>query len=100
MDQSLVSPQRPTINDRAVWYTYWRERGQSWRTEPEIDEKRQAELTSHRAIVPDIKKGVYPFTGIKLGRADVEWLLATHNSGRGPVIWNYEGRSRGKGLDL
>src|SRR5437588_1262939 len=76
------------------------EQGQPWRREPEINEKRQVELTRYRTIVPDIKKGVYPFSGIKLSRADIEWLLATHNNGNGPVIWNYEDRPRGKGLDL
>ncbi len=33
----------------------------------------------------DIEKSIYPFGEIKLNRADVEWLLATHESGLGPV---------------
>ena len=66
MDQLFVSSECPDANDREAWRVYWHERGQSWRTESEIDEKRQAELTRHRAIVPDIKQGIYPFRDIKL----------------------------------
>jgi uncharacterized protein YjbI with pentapeptide repeats len=61
-----------------------------WRTEPEIDEEQQTYLADRRAVKPDIENGIYPFKGIKLRRADVEWLLATHNSGRGPVQWEEE----------
>ena len=37
---------------------------------------------------------------MKLSRADVEWLLAAHENGRGPVIWNDESQRRRNGLDL
>jgi uncharacterized protein YjbI with pentapeptide repeats len=87
-------------DDKGAWKTYWNQQNQSWRTESEIDEKRQAELIGYRTIISDIKKGIYPFRDIKLSRADIEWLLATHNNGQGPLVWNYEDRSRGKGLDL
>ena len=46
------------------------------------------------------KQGIYPFRGMKLSRADVEWLLATHENGRGPVNWSDEGQRGRKGLDL
>ncbi len=82
------------------WRQYWQARGFSWRTEPEIDANRQRELGERRAIVPDIEKGIYPFRGLKLSRADVEWLLATHENGRGPVDWSDEGQRSRKGLDL
>ncbi len=49
--------------------------GQLLRTEPEIDATRQEELLRRRTLVPDIEKGIYPFKGEKLSRADVEWLL-------------------------
>src|SRR5258706_12408088 len=78
--------QRPTTDDKEVWKTYWKAKGWSWRTEPEIDTERQVFLAERRAIVPDVKKGIYPFKDIKLSRADVEWLLATHNGGRGPLF--------------
>ena len=45
-------------------------------------------------------KGIYPFKDIKLRRADVEWLLSTHDNGRGPVNWNDEGQREREGLDL
>jgi hypothetical protein len=42
------------------WRQHWQSLGQPWRTEPEIDAKRQEELSKRRAIVPDLKKGIYP----------------------------------------
>src|SRR5260221_1877063 len=95
--------QRPTSDDdREGWKAYWTAQGMAWRTEPEIDEERQRFLAERRAITPDIKNGIYPFKSITLGRADVEWLLATHESGgmRGPVDWSDEKQRERKGLDL
>lgn len=93
-------PQRPAPDNRDAWRAYWEEQGQPWRTEPEIDLGRQAELARHRAVVPDIERSSYPFKDMRLTRADVEWLLATHENGRGPVDWRDE-RQRGRqGLDL
>src|SRR5437763_9987072 len=77
--------QRPTNDDKEAWKAYWKTQGQSWRTEPEIDEIRQKFLAERRSITPDIEQGIYPFKDIKLNRAEVEWLLATHENGRGPV---------------
>src|SRR5438477_634080 len=91
---------RPTTDKREDWIPFWRQQGQPWRTEPEIDEERQKYLAERRAIVPDIKKGIYPFGGITLNCADVEWLLATHEDGRGPVDPYDESQSKRKGLDL
>src|SRR5258708_9682259 len=82
--------QRPTIDDPDAWKTYWKGQGWPWRTEPEIDAQRQKYLAERRAIVPDIEKGIYPFKDVKLSRADVEWLLVTHENGRGPVDWSDE----------
>jgi uncharacterized protein YjbI with pentapeptide repeats len=73
-----------------------------WRTQPEIDAERQRYLAERRAVQPDIERAIYPFKDVTLGRADVEWLLATHESGgmRGPVDWADE-RQRGRaGIDL
>jgi uncharacterized protein YjbI with pentapeptide repeats len=91
---------RPPTNNPEAWKAYWEKQGQPWRTEPEIDTERQKYLDERRAIVPDIKQGVYPFKDVKLDRADVEWLLATHENGRGPVNWNDEKQRERKGLDL
>ncbi len=92
--------QRPADDNKEAWIAYWKVQGQEWRTEPEIDAKRQKELTKRLAIVPDIKQGIYPFKNMKLSRADIEWLLATHESGRGPVDWSDESQRERKGLDV
>ncbi len=101
-----------TVQERSApqgylsWLEYWKSQGMPWRTEPEIGEERQRHLSERRAIQPDIERSVYPFKDIKLDRADVEWLLATHESrGRvGPVWWEEEKDKpedeRRVGLDL
>src|SRR3989442_329782 len=96
----VATLQRPTKDDPKAWRAYWEAQGWPWRTEPEIDTERQKYLAERRAIVPDIEQGIYPFRGIKLNRADVEWLLATHEKGRGPVEWSDEQQRERKGLDL
>ncbi len=92
--------QRPTTQDSSAWQTYWQTQGQLWRTEPEIAAERQAFLTVRLSIKPDLDQGIYPFKGIKLDRADVEWLLATHENGRGPVDRHDEQQLERQGLDL
>lgn len=92
--------QPPTINNHDAWSTYWRAQNQPWRTEPEITTKRQEELAQHRAILPDVKQGIYPFKNMKLSRADIEWLLATHENGHGPVDWSGGDLRNCQGLDL
>ncbi len=92
--------QRPTNDDKEVWKAYWENQGQPWRTDPEIDVERQKYLEGRRNIKPDIEQDIYPFKDIKLNRADVEWLLATHENGRGPVDWNDERQRERKGLDF
>ncbi len=100
-DNGQVSTlQRPTNDDKEAWKTYWRAQGWPWRTEPEIDADRQKYLDERRTIVPNIEMGIYPFRGIKLRRADVEWLLATHENGRGQVDWSDENQRSRQGLDL
>jgi uncharacterized protein YjbI with pentapeptide repeats len=94
-----VQPQHlPTSPEE--WHQHWQSQSQPWRTEPGIDAKRQEELSKRRAINPDIEKGIYPFKGMKLSRADVEWLLATHENGHGPVDWSDESQRKRRGLDL
>lgn len=82
------------------WSQYWQSQDQSWRTEPEIDAKRQEQLSQRRAVIPDIEKGIYPFRGMKLCRTDIEWLLATHENGLGPVDWSDESSRKRRGLDV
>ncbi len=71
-----------------------------WRKETEIDVERQATLARWLAKVPDVKKECYPFLGEKLSRADIEWLLVTHENGKGPVDWDDRQQRQRKGLDL
>jgi hypothetical protein len=90
---------RPKTDDADAWKAYWQAQGMPWRTEPDIPADRQAYLTKRRVIVPNIGQGIYPFKGVepKLTRADIEWLLATHDGGRGPVMRE---ESQRLGLDL
>lgn len=86
-----------------TWNKYWtKECNQAWRTGPEISEERQQYLAERRAIEPDIEQGIYPFKDIKLDRADVEWLLATHESDGfvGPINVSDIQQSEREGLDL
>lgn len=95
-------PDRPPPDGFASWPEFWQVQGMLWRTEPEIDAEQQRDLAERRAINPDIYRGLYPFKGIKLTRADVEWLLATHESGgmRGPVDWTDPKQYTRPGLDF
>jgi uncharacterized protein YjbI with pentapeptide repeats len=111
-DGTTQSPaqQRPHNVDKDEWENHWAtvqpkewfEEWSYWRTEPEIDTKRQKYLAERRSITPNLEQGIYPFKDIKLNRADVEWLLATHESGGicGPVDWNDESQRERQGLDL
>jgi len=99
-DKTLSLLQHPTTSDSQAWKVYWKAYGQPWRTEPEINAERQAYLATCRAIEPNIEKSIYPFKDIKLNRADVEWLLATHENGQGPVDWGNWGLLEREGLDL
>lgn len=92
--------QRPANDNMEAWEVYWKARGQPWRTEPETDAERQEYLAKRRNIIPVIEKGIYPFRDVKLSRADVEWLLATHENERGPVDWNDEKQRNRTGLDV
>jgi hypothetical protein len=65
-----------------TWRDYWAAQGMPWRIEPEIDQERQQYLRERQAITPNIEQDIYPFKDIKVGRADVEWLLAAYNSSK------------------
>lgn len=82
------------------WQSHWRNCKQVWRTEPEIDRQRKEELAGCLVIRPDNEGDNYPFKGIKLTRAEIEWLLATHENGRGPVEWSDSNQREREGLDL
>src|SRR6266581_3191299 len=71
-----------------------------WRTESEINLERQNYLAQCLTTKPDIQQGIYPFKDIKLCRADIEWLRAKHEDGRGLVDWSDERQRERLGLDL
>ena len=95
-----TTPQPPANDNKKAWLEYWKVQGQHWRIEPEIDVERQKYLEERRSITPDIEQGIYPFKNIKLSRADIEWLLATHENGRGPVDWSDPKQRERDGIDL
>jgi uncharacterized protein YjbI with pentapeptide repeats len=100
---SAVDMARPADDaDTGAWRTYWAARGMPWRERPEVDEARQNYLAARCAVTPDITRSVYPFKDIALTRADVEWLLATHESGgmSGPVNPDDRKQLSREGLDL
>ena len=76
---------RPTTDNRDAWKIYWKDQGQPWRIEPEIDYERQKYLAGRRQNRTKYRTRHYPFKDVKLNRADVEWLLVTHENGRGPL---------------
>lgn len=83
------------------WRNHWERCNQFWRSEPEIERQRKEELAQRRRdTLPNIEEGVYPFKGMKLTRADIEWLLASHENGRGPVMWDDMSQRGREGLDL
>jgi uncharacterized protein YjbI with pentapeptide repeats len=94
-----IQPQSPPMSPEG-WPAHWRRQGLPWRTEAEIPLERQQELSKCRDTLVDIKNGIYPFKGVHLCRADVEWLLATHEDERDPVDWSDGSQSKPKGLDL
>src|ERR1051326_4699928 len=95
------SVQRPTDSNKEAWIAYWKGQDQPWRREPEIDVERQKYLAERRCIMPNIEQGVYSFKDIKLSRAEVDWLLATHESRgmQGPVDWSNASQREREGLD-
>lgn len=95
-DRGHIMGQPPYDRD---WREYWQSLGQDWRTEPLIDEDRQGYLTMHRAIEATVEQYLFPFKDERLNRADIEWLLATHEPG-GPVFWSETSQHERVGLDL
>lgn len=99
-EQREATISRPATDDRDAWQAYWAAHGQSWRAEPEVPAARARTLARKRGSQPDVARGIYPFVGMRLSRADVEWLLATHENARGPVDWSDPTQRERDGLDL
>src|SRR5690348_10113674 len=71
-----------------------------WRRSTPISPDRIQELQSRLQIAVDIQQGIFPFGGVTLTRADIEWLLVNHDGGRGPVNWADPTQRGRKGIDL
>jgi len=98
-DVRITAITRPAQDDAETWRSYWRERDMPWRRAPEIGQERQRELAARISRQAGRKTG-FPFGGERLSRGDVEWLLAEHDDGRGPLDWS-QPEDRGRpGLDL
>ncbi len=82
----IVEVGLPDSDDKGAWKAYWKKQGQPWRREPRISKERQDYLAERRKIEPDIEQGIYPFKDIKLRRADIEWLLSTHDNNRLSIL--------------
>jgi hypothetical protein len=98
--KSNIHQLRPTNRAEDTRRAYWKAQGQPWRTEQITSEERKQFLSDRRKIKPNWLQGIHPFKDIKLSRADVEWLLATHENGRGPIDWDDEKQRERNGLDL
>ena len=63
-------------------------------------QERQKYLAERLEIKPDVRRSFHLFKNIdpKSSRADVEWLLATHEGGRGPVDWSDENQHEREGI--
>jgi uncharacterized protein YjbI with pentapeptide repeats len=79
-DHPLSSMSPFPAHHAETWQAYWKEQGQPWRSEAPIDEQRQQLLSSCVQGGVDIEQGKYPFKGMRLSRADVEWLLVAEES--------------------
>ena len=100
-DQLPEAAELFALDECDMWRDYWRAHQQSWRCEQEIGNQRQGELRNWRSTLPSIGHGRYPLGGVTLSRADVEWLLASHESGQGPIEWTNDVRSKARlGLDV
>jgi hypothetical protein len=73
------APSHPSTDDPDAWLDHWSRLGQLWRREPEIGADRQRFLAQCcESSAGSVEHP--PFKGIKLDRADVEWLLATYSA--------------------
>ena len=71
-----------------------------WRVEPEISKQRKKMLRQRLSVQSNVERGRYPFKEFRLSRPDIEWLLAEHEDGLGPVDWTDSAQRHRDGLDL
>jgi hypothetical protein len=99
-ETQALSRHHPAQDDKEAWNASWKEQGQPWRTEPEVDPERLQQLMVSQATLPDIEKGIYPFKGVGLSRADIEWLVAMQQETTGQHPGHPAGGQKHPGLDL
>ena len=95
---SSVSPS--PASGEETWQAYWKKQGQPWRSEPPIDEERQQRLSICAQGKIDIEQGKYPFKGMCLSRADVEWLLAANEERGAQENTSGSDSRKSSGLDV
>ena len=95
---SSASPS--TAHEAETWQAYWKEQGQPWRSEPLLVEERQQRLSVCTQGEIDIEHGKYPFKGMCLSRADVEWLSAAVEQGSAEVRTGGGDGRKPHGLDV
>jgi uncharacterized protein YjbI with pentapeptide repeats len=102
MQDQPSSPASPApAPDTETWQAYWKHQGQPWRSEPLIDQERQHLVASCLQTGVDIEQGKYPFQGMRLSRADVEWLLgAEEEKSARERTGSDHSRKSGTGLDV
>ena len=101
MQDHPSSPASPgPAHDAETWQSYWKQQGQPWRSEPLIDEERQRLLASYLQESVNIEQGKYPFRGMRLSRADVEWLLAEEERSDRKSTSGGDSRKPDPGLDV
>jgi uncharacterized protein YjbI with pentapeptide repeats len=98
----LSKPQSPITVNPSAWRNYWYALKYTRCEEPSIDANRQAELERYRSISSNIEQSIYPFKNVRLSRADIKWLLATHENRYEPGEASGENQQSfmGRGLDL
>jgi len=102
----MSSPLDPPPPDRmqrtSEWRKHWQKVGQVWRTQPEISEQRQKSLAQMQSWITPAQRAPFPFKDETLSLADVEWLLAVHESHRiyGPIDISNELHIERAGLNL
>jgi uncharacterized protein YjbI with pentapeptide repeats len=89
----------PNPDDPKAWSIYW-SHVLDRLSHVKIDSNRHKELAKHLSTTTDTSKGMYPFKDFELKREDIEWLLLTHENGRGPIDWSDVFQRWRRGLDL
>lgn len=95
----MMNDQQPNVNSTHATSGPFLTRP-AWRTEPDIDNERQHFLQQRLTLPPNVQQGIYPFKDVRLTRADIEWLLITHQQGQGPIVWSEQVQQTREGLDL